>query len=470
MKALLIALLVGSFPAWAGESPISGDFDPPPYTPAAALGLVVASGAGNGIVVQSVEADSAAAQAGFQAGDLVLLLRGKALGTSCAAGVEKAVAAAREAGKPLVELAFSVRRGKAERTLEIRVSLREIDVRVAVTRALDYLAREIERDPRFEKTKPRSYYAPIIYAPLAGLAFVCHGSTLERGRYAAPLRTVLAYVVAHGGTRKPEQDAINKAVHGNICSLTHNAGFNAMFLAQLLEAEAASGSAAKKQQIRAKLRVCCNTLEKLALPNGGWQHGSGGANPLGYTHLVAATVTALNGLEMAVQAGVKVDKGVIERGLGYLRAATSGGEVGYALGNRGSFSAGRNAAALQCLCRAGLAKDPLVAPVLSALGKNLEKAERGHGSPTWHMFYIALALARLDPKRYDRFYALYGKRLLANQQPDGSFAAIGRAGGKPGQGEENRVWGPLYTTPLIALALLAPYRPHTLLYRFTKQR
>ena len=61
----------------------------------------------------------------------------------------------------------------------------------------------------YEASRPRTYYAPIIYAPLTGLAFAPQGSTCTERRYAEAL----------------------KAVHGNICSLTHNAGFNAMFLA-----------------------------------------------------------------------------------------------------------------------------------------------------------------------------------------------------------------------------------------------
>jgi len=214
------------------------------------------------------------------------------------------------------------------------------------------------------------------------------------------------------------------------------------------------------------LKVRVAPLEGLALQNGGWQHGSGGRNMLGYTHLTAVTITAMNGLLMAKQVEIKVDRAVLKRGFGYLRKATSDGQVGYAVGNRGSFSAGRNAGALQCLFRGGNGEDELVAPVLAKLLANIDKAGTGHGSPIWRLFYISLATANLSPDGRERFISLYQKRLLRNQQADDALRAFDPSGSPPGQGEENRVWGALYTTPLIALALLAPYRQDLLICDF----
>jgi len=353
----------------------------------------------------------------------------------------------------------------------------EAVVSAAVTKALDYLAGELIADPTYEKDRSRAFYAPIIHAPLGGLALLAGGSTRVAGPHAAELRTVLAYVMKHGGVRKPQMDAINKAVRGNICSLTHNAGFSAMFLAQLLESEskqtkkpAATGLTeplVSTAKIRKRLRLCCKTLEELQRENGGWQHGSGGANPLGYTHLMAATVTAMNGLAMAQQVGEKVRAATLARGLAYVRKATSGGHVGYAVGNKGSFSAGRNAAVLQLFTRLGLAKDKLMKPIRESLIQNLGKVGTGHGSPTWHLFYVGLALPTLGSKAVQAFDGLYRERLLRGQQEDGSIQAPGPKPGK--KDEENKVWGALYTTPVIVLALLAPSQPDLLLYDFDRR-
>ena len=432
---VLIGCVMFGAPAVLGEEA--------PFTSAMAIGIRVDSKAP---VIAFVANGSPAARAGLRIGDRI-----------DSAAVGAIIESARKAGEDSARLIFGVVRDGKKKSIEFTVTLREIDVSIAVNRGLDFLADVSKEDPEYEATRTRAFYAPIIYAPLSGLAFLANGSTRVEGRHSAGIRRALAYVMKHGGTRKPAQDAINKAVGANICSLTHNAGFSAMFLAQLLASESADG--AQSKQIRAKLAVCCRTLEKLARPNGGWQHGSGGRNALGYTHLTAATITAMNGLSMAMQVGIEVDRAVIKRGLGYLEKATSNGLVGYAVGNRGSFSAGRNAGFLQVLYRNGLGKDKSVAPVLAKLLKNIDKAGTGHGSPTWHLFYVALATARLDPPGAKRFFALYGKRLMGNQQADGSVPASGK-------GEENRVWGALYTTPLIAMALLAPYRQDLLLYRF----
>ena len=354
------------------------------------------------------------------------------------------------------------------------------DVSAAVTRALDFLSAELAKDPQYGKTPRRRFYAPIVYAPLSGLAFLGSGSTRVEGPYAESLRHVLAYVMKHGGRRKANQDAVNKAVGANICSLTHNAGYSAMFLAQLIDSEFPARRESRvggqqravrklefsETQIRAKLRECCKTLEDLQSNNGGWQHGSGGPNGLGYTHLMAATITAMNGLAMARQVGVDVDRTVIDKGLAYIRKASSDGRIGYAVGNRGSFSAGRNAGVLQVLYRLRLQDDKLVEPVLAELIKNLAKAETGHGSPLWHLLYTGLATAHISPEARRDFDSLYRTKLLRGQQRDGSIRAPEKPGTKPGQGEENRVWGALYTTPSIVLALQASYRQDLLVFDF----
>ena len=452
---VLIGLVMFASPVAVGEE----------FTPATAIGLRVGAEAA---VVASVAKGSPAARAGLLVGDRIEKVGKQAARGSYEALVNAIIDRPRKAGDDSVRLSFRVKRGGAKKTIEFTVALREIDVSVAVNRGLDFLAKVSKDDPDYKATRTRAFYAPIIYAPLAGLAFLANGSTRTEGRHAAAIRRTLAFVMKHGGTRKPAQDAINKAVGGNICSLTHNAGFSAMFLAQLLASESPSGPelGVSIEEIRATLAVCSRTLERIAKPNGGWQHGSGGRNMLGYTHLTAATITAMNGLSMARQVGIKVDDAVIKRGLAYLAKATSDGQVGYAVGNRGSFSAGRNAGYLQCLYRNGLGKSKSVAPVLAKLLKNIDKAGTGHGSATWHLFYVALASSRLDADGAKRFFSLYGKRLIGNQQADGSIRAIAPPGIAPAKAEENRVWGALYTTPLITMVLLAPYRQNELLYSF----
>jgi len=476
--ASFLGLLLPMAPLRAGEvAPASAER--PAFDRVAAVGLEM-DAAAKTWTVAGVAEDAPADRAGLHVGDRILQWDGHAAHGTYAAAMHAGLEKARAADEDALSLAVRLKRGGATLTKHLAFSLAELDVLVVVTKALDHLADELRADPHYETTRPRSYYAPIIHAPLAGLAFAASGSTRSRGRHAAALRTVLAYVMKNGGVRKPNQDAINKAVGGNICSLTHNAGFNAMFLAQLLDREGAAakvkgakeGAKVKlrftEAQIRKKLRVCCRSLEEIQLPNGGWQHGSGGRNMLGYTHLMAATVTAMNGLAMAQQVGVKVKPATVKKGIAYIRKATSGGHVGYAVGNRGSFSAGRNAAVLQIFRRLGLGKDALVAPVLAMLTKNLAKAGTGHGSPVWHLFYAGLATANLDPEGRAHFDDLYRARLIDGQQADGTIRAPEAPGTKPGKGEENRVWGALYTTPLIAMTLLAPYRPHALLFDFTK--
>ncbi len=424
LSILLSCALLSGAPVRAAAQP--GDQEPvaaepaarPAFDQVAAVGLV-GEPHSTTWTVTAVARGSAAYRAGFETGDVIGgVAEGRPAGEYVTA-VAAALGAARAAGERAADLDVRLRRAGKERTMRLVLPLGEIDVLVATTRALDYLADEVNADPRFEKTRTRSFYAPIIDAPLTGLALLTGGSTRRTGRHAAALRVVLAYCMEHGGRRKHTQDAINEAVGGNICSLTHNAGFNAMFLAQLIGSEAperAEGGGAEaegagtslrfsQQQIRDKLRACCKTLEGIQLKNGGWQHGSGGVNMLGYTDLVAATVTAMNGLAMARQVGVDESGPAIERGLDYLRRVTEDGRVGYAAGNRGTFSPGRNAAVLQVMVRLGLAEDDLVGPMKAILATKIDEAGMGHGSPVWHLFYVGLATAHLLPEARAQFDA-----------------------------------------------------------------
>jgi len=477
MRRLLLPLLclalIHVAPALAEDALIGENSSArAPFDQVAAVGLQV-EGPAKAWEVIAVEPGSAAGRAGFQTGDRIVRVAGRSPTGEYAEAITTALDSARTAAQDSADLEVQIKRDGKKQTIALTLPLHEIDVLVATTNALDYLSDEVQDDPKLEKTRPRAFYAPIIYAPLSGLAFLSGGSTRSTGRHSAALRTLLAYVMEHGGRRKAAQDAINKAVGGNICSLTHNAGYSAMFLAQLIDSEGREDAATPLQfshaEIREKLRACCKALEKIQLENGGWQHGSGGANMLGYTHLMAATVTAMNGLAMAKQVGVDESDTAIERGLAYIRKATKDGRVGYAVGNRGSFSAGRNAGVFQLMVRLGLQEDDLVEPMKAMLITNIDKAGTGHGSPVWHLFYVGLAAADIGPDASARFDALYRGFLLRGQADDGSILAPEAAGTKPGTGEENRVWGTLYTTPLIVLALRAPYRRHLLLYDFAKQ-
>ncbi len=478
LAAAFLSVMVAFVPAHAEEAPaVEGPTARAAFDEVVAVGLTLTD-ASEPWSVAAVERGSPAARAGFHVGDRIVRIGGKSPAGTYTALIHATLAAARKTDNQTSELAVEIQRDGAKRTLTLDLSSGEIDVLVATTRALDYLSDEIVADPTFGKTRPRAYYAPIIYAPLSGLAFLSGGSTRHGGRHATALRAVLAYVMEHGGKRKTAQDAINKAVGGNICSLTHNAGYSAMFLAQLIDSEASNAPASPAappvrflpSDVRKKLGACCEALAKIQLKNGGWQHGSGGANPLGYTHFMAATVTAMNGLAMARQVGVDAEGAAIERGLGYVRKATHDGRVDYAVGNAGSFSAGRNAAVIQLMIRLGLQDDDLVEPMRSILFAKLEKAGTGHASPIWHLYYVGLAAADSGPEASTAFETLYRALILGLQADDGSIPAPEAKGTQPGTGEENRVWGPLYTTPLLVLALRAPYRRDLLLYDFAKHR
>lgn len=194
---------------------------------------------------------------------------------------------------------------------------------------------------------------PVAMTALAGLAFLAHGDTPERGRYARNVKLAMHYLlnvkVENGLMTSPGE--AQRPMYGH--------GFAMLFLGELYGMESDEELARK---IRKRLEDGARLIGRGQSREGGWfytpESGAAGEDE------GSVTVTAVQGLRSAKNAGIPVDKEMIDRGIEYiLKCQEDDGGIRYSLRHRtgGGFDSSRpaiTAAAVATLFSAGAYEKP----------------------------------------------------------------------------------------------------------------
>ena len=99
------------------------------------------------------------------------------------------------------------------------------------------------------------------------------------------------------------------------------------------------------EAVAALLQRIVDALQENQETSGGFAHGPGGPNALGYVELNIMAGYVLGGLGLAQQAGCQIETKVVDRLLEYLQASSNGGGVGYSTksGQKGQGNIGSTA-------------------------------------------------------------------------------------------------------------------------------
>lgn len=188
---------------------------------------------------------------------------------------------------------------------------------------------------------------PVAMTGLAGLAFLAHGDTPTTGKYAANVQKALHYLLR---VEVPDKKGLitslsetNRSMYGH--------GFAMLFLAELYGMESDESVAAK---IRARLELGVKMIAEGQSPRGGWYYtpesGKQGQDE------GSVTVTAVQALRAAKNAGIPVDKKIIDNGIKYIISCQSpiDGGIRYSYSHeRGESRPAITAAAVATLYNAG---------------------------------------------------------------------------------------------------------------------
>ncbi|MCA8980945.1 MAG: hypothetical protein KDC14_13035 [Planctomycetes bacterium] len=331
--------------------------------------------------------------------------------------------------------------------LEVRDSPQDRAARTAVDLALARLAawQHEETDGSMPPAGAREF-APVATTALAALAWMATGSTPGRGPYGAELSRALDYLIDHTELDEKSETYGYVSDQRDALSRTHGHGFATLAMAQ---AFALSPESARGRRLQTALHAAVACIENSQGSEGGWEY----APKKLVNHEGSVTICLVQALRGAKDAGLAVDRKVIERALGYVRRSQKDdGSFRYAIGNDRS-SVALTAAALATLNAGGEYSGSVVLSGFDWLVRELanraeDRAWASGERPTSHFphyerFYLAQALWQHSERRvFDEWFAEEQRRLLLDQQEEGAWL--------------DDSYGAVYATSMSVLVLALP--------------
>ena len=289
----------------------------------------------------------------------------------------------------------------------------------AIQRGLKFLVSRQASDGSFRQQGRMGAY-PVSMTALSGLALISAGNTPSHGPYSPQLRKALNYVLGSAQRnglicRAGEEEA--RSMYGH--------GFGMLMLSEIMGMEE---DAQRLEQIRYALQNGVKLTDRAQSRLGGWLYTPEMNGDEG-----SVTVTQVQALRAARNAGIAVPKKVIDNAMSYLeKSVQPDGGIAYRVGMTGS-RAPITAAAVACWFNAGRYDDPLARNALRYCKRTIKV---GQGTGTWgHWYYSHLYLSQVmylsGEKDWNAYFPELRDRLLETQEANGSWMgdSVGRVYG-----------------------------------------
>ena len=271
---------------------------------------------------------------------------------------------------------------------------------------------------------------------LAGLAFLCEGSTTTQGKYAENLRRAVDFL-----TRRSRPNGLIGDTDDE--RYTYGHGFAMLFLSQVLGEEEDFD---RRQELIEVLTKAVTFTGQAQTRAGGWGYVSA-KDGSGYDE-GSTTITQVQGLRGCRNAGIPVPKEVIDNAVDYIRKCTNKDDGGVQYSSKGGGSRPAiTAAAIACLYNAGEYDDVYVPKMMRYCEKHLKLGNPdsfGH----WHYahFYYAQVQYREGGDTWKAYSSDIHRRLLREVE------IVNMGDAKLAVWKQGYV-GPVYTTALNLIIL-----------------
>jgi hypothetical protein len=224
--------------------------------------------------------------------------------------------------------------GLAERPNQVRGDEITEAQQEAVERGLAWLASRQNADGSFGRGDGFGRNAAI--PALAGLAFMQAGNLPGRGKYGDNVERALSFILAH--TQESGLIASDTS-HGPM----YGHGFATLFLAEVY-------GMTHDDHVKEKLQRAVRLIHRTQNPEGGWRY-----QPVPYDADISVTITQIMALRAAHDAGIRVEKDVVDRSIAYVRACQNAdGGFSYMARQGGGSAFPRSAAGVASLYYAGV--------------------------------------------------------------------------------------------------------------------
>ena len=302
--------------------------------------------------------------------------------------------------------------------------------RLAIERALEFLKKSQNSDGSFGS----SYQLAV--SSLAGMAFLGYGNLYNEGRYGQQVAKLVHYILKM-------QDRAG-FFDDNQCRM-HGHGYATLFLAQVYGSLPPTVQSKVKTALKKAIKVIIRSQSNY----GGWYY-----YPYHYGNFYASdegsvTVTQVQALRAAKDAGIYVPKKVVNKGLNYMRKCMTSTGCRYRY-NGGHTTYTLTAAAVSVLNAYGVHKSKELSTGMKVLRNTIKAYDNPFNAARWIWYgnlYAAQSFYQVGDKDWKLYYPKVYKLLIESQNQDGSWSGRGRGWG---------YYGPCFATAIGALILEVP--------------
>lgn len=336
---------------------------------------------------------------------------------------------------------------------------RKKEIEAAIDRGLEYLKKTQAADGHWEA---QGGQYPTTMTALAGMAFLMEGSTLREGKYSDQVTKAVNWFL-QPGRLTPDGKIGDVRNPTESTRYMYGQGFGTLFLASVYGEEDDKEQREKLEKLLKKaVEFICKaqTLKKHRKPEGkevdigGWGYVS--AADGGNFDEGSVTITALQGLRAAKNAGIPVPKEAIDKAVNYLEACTTpdGGIIySYAGGGVAARGSGRpplTAAAICCGFSAGQYNGELPKKWIKYCKDNIPLGKGRQSHDEYQTYYYSQALYALGDTKYGEMFPNEPKEswLTWAKFKDAQFPQILDTQDKTNGSWNQGYIGPVYSTSI----------------------
>ena len=272
-----------------------------------------------------------------------------------------------------------------------------------IDKALEFLTiRQVKSGRNRGAFGTSGYQGGVATASLAGLAFMCSGSSPGQGRFGKQIDMCVEFVlsnVSDSGYISRQDNMASENMYGH--------GFSTLFLSQAF-------GMTQKAEIGDKLRKAVELLIKTQNDQGGWRY-----QPVKSDADLSITVCQIMGLRGSRDAGIDVPDSVREKCIEYVKKSqNSNGSFRYTMqGGHTTFA--MTAAGVTSLYSAGIYEGEPIEKALKWLKNNSGQANSGHYF--YSHYYAVQAMWHAGGEHWNEWYPKIREELIGSQSTDGSW-------------------------------------------------
>lgn len=308
-----------------------------------------------------------------------------------------------------------------------QISRKDPKITKATSRALDWLARQQKHG--YWEANGGQYR--VAMTALSGMAMLSEGSTTTRGKYADNIERAVDFLI--------EMSQPNGLIgYSQDYHYTYGHGFSMLFLSQVYGEEEDIG---RRKELRRVLTAAVKFAAGAQTTAGGWGYVS--AKDGNDFDEGSTCITQVQGLRACRNAGIPVEKEIIERAKAYIeKCMTPDGGIQYSLKSGGGSRPPITAAALAAMNNAGEYETEMTKKMMKYCKDNVWPASGHSLHGHWHYthLYYSQVMYRQGEDEYRKYFNDISEDILRKQSADGSW-------------KEGHV-GPVYTTALNVTILL----------------